>query len=77
VSRWWLVELHEDLESRKTTRTGVWCGVHGVNGVKDITDMDAISYETLEELLRPSDPELLQLWRKQKRLLQPVKPEGD
>jgi hypothetical protein len=70
MSRWWLVELQEDLAERGTTRTGVWSGIHGVNGVRDITDMDAISYETLEELLRPSDPELLQLWRKQKRLLQ-------
>jgi hypothetical protein len=66
MSRFWLVELHEDLESHKTTRYGVWCGVHGVNGVKSLTDMDAISFDTLEELLRPSDPELVQLWRKQR-----------
>lgn len=68
MSRFWLVELHEDLEHRDfpTTRYGVWAGIHTVNGVKDLTDLDAISYETLEELLRPSDPELLQLLRRQK-----------
>jgi hypothetical protein len=68
VSRFWLVELHQDLEQGDfpTTRYGVWCGVHGVNGVKSLTDMDAISFETLDELLRPTDPELVQLWRKQR-----------
>jgi hypothetical protein len=68
MSRWWLVELHDDLEHRQfpTTRTGVWCGIHSVNGVKALTDMEAISFETLDEMLRPTDPELLRLWRKQK-----------
>ena len=27
MSRFWLVELDEDLESHFTTRTGVWCGI--------------------------------------------------
>ena len=67
MSSWWLVELDDDLESHHTTRTGVWCGIHTVNGVKSLTDMAAVSFETLEELMRPSDPELVQLWRKQQK----------
>ena len=53
MSRFWLVELDEDLASKFTTRTGVWCGIKGVNGVKAVTDMDVISQATLDELLLP------------------------
>jgi hypothetical protein len=55
VSRFWLVEMDEDLATKGTTRTGVWSGIHGVNGVISITDLEAISSETLDELLRMSD----------------------
>lgn len=72
MSRFWLVELYDDLEhlpitptTSPTTRFGVWQSVHNVNGVKALTDMDAISFDTLQEILRPSDPELVQLWRRQ------------
>ena len=53
MSRFWLVELDEDLESHFTTRTGVWCGIKSVNGVKAVTDMEVISQATLDELLLP------------------------
>jgi hypothetical protein len=73
VSRFWLVELHEDLEhlpltatTAPTDRFGVWNGVRSVNGVKQLTDMEVVSFETLEELLRPTDPELIRLWRRQR-----------
>jgi hypothetical protein len=73
MSRWWLVELHEDLEhlpltatTAPTDRFGVWNGVRSVNGVKQLTDMEVVSFETLEELMRDSDPELIRLWRKQR-----------
>jgi hypothetical protein len=51
VSRFWLVELDEDLMARGTTRTGVWCGVKGVNGVRSVTDLRVITPETLATLL--------------------------
>jgi hypothetical protein len=64
VSRFWLVELHEDLAAHSTTRTGVWCGIHGVNGVDKITDMEVISQETLNELLlAPEDSMITSLGR--------------
>ena len=53
MSRFWLVELDEDLESHFTTRTGVWCGIKGVNGVKAVTDMEVISQATLDDILLP------------------------
>jgi hypothetical protein len=69
MSRFWLVELDEDLEHSQfpTTRYGVWCGVHSVNGVKSLTDMSAVSFETLDEIMAPSDPELIRVWRQQRR----------
>ena len=59
MSRFWLVELHEDLAGHHTTRTGVWCGIHQVNGVDKITDMEVISQETLNELLLPSEESMI------------------
>ena len=51
MSRWLLVELYDDLDKRHTTRTGVWCGIKGVNGVRAITDISAISRRTADELV--------------------------
>jgi hypothetical protein len=59
VSRFWLVELEPDLEVHKTTRTGVWCGVKGVNGVRAVTDLEAISQATLDELLLSAEQSLV------------------
>jgi len=55
VSRFWLVELDEDLEALRTTRTGVWCGVKSVNGVKAVTDVEVIARGTLDALLLPQE----------------------
>ena len=55
MNRFWLLELEDDLEAHKTTRTGVWCGVKGVNGVKSLTDLRAITLETLATLLMSDD----------------------
>ena len=68
MSRFWLVELDEDLEhgTFPTTRTGVWCGVHDVNGVKALTDMEYVSFDALQEIMRASDPDLVRRWRKEK-----------
>jgi hypothetical protein len=59
MSRFWLVELDDDLESQFTTRTGVWCGIKSVNGVKAVTDMEVISQTTLEELLLPPEQSMI------------------
>jgi len=58
VSRFWLVELYEDLEHlpfSPTTRGGVWAGVKSVNGVKSVTDLSAVSWQTLDALLLPEE----------------------
>ena len=55
MSRFWLVELEEDLAALYTTRTGVWCGVKSVNGVKSVTDVEVISRGTLDALLLPQE----------------------
>lgn len=59
MSRFWLVELEPDLEQLAfpTTRGGVWAGVLMVNGVRSLTDVAAISRETLDALLRPPEPQ--------------------
>ena len=78
MSRFWLVELQEDLDARGTTRTGVWCGIHQVNGVDSITDMDAITQATLDlilmkptEVLKQAEPKMYnairQYWRRQRQ----------
>jgi hypothetical protein len=54
VSRFWLVELEPDLAAHSTTRTGVWCSLKGVNGIRAITDMEVVSQATLDELLLPA-----------------------
>jgi hypothetical protein len=59
VSRWWLVELEPDLESHFTTRTGVWCGIKSVNGVKAVTDMEVISQTTLDDILLPPEQSMI------------------
>ena len=59
VSRFWLVELDEDLKSKFTTRTGVWCGIKSVNGVKAVTDMEVISRATLDEVLLPPEQSMI------------------
>jgi len=51
MSRWLLVELYEDLEKRRTTRTGVWSGIKILSGVRSITDISAISRRTADELV--------------------------
>jgi hypothetical protein len=66
VSRFWLVELDEDLAAHRTTRTGVWCGVKSVNGVKRVTDMAVISHTTLDECLLPADASLVTNKRQKK-----------
>lgn len=50
MSRWWLVELEDDLAALYTTRSGVWASVHSVNGVKRTTDMDVLSCRSLKDL---------------------------
>lgn len=69
----WLVELRKDLEhlpvtptTSPTDRFGVWRGVADVNGVRSLTDMRVISFETLQELVAPSDPLLVKRWRREK-----------
>ena len=62
------MELHEDLAAHQTTRTGVWCGIHQVNGVDKITDMDVISQETLDELLLPAEASMLASLRRFRRV---------
>jgi hypothetical protein len=49
VSRFWLVEVESDLATLEfpTTRSGVWWGIAGTNGVKSVTDLRAITLETL------------------------------
>ena len=59
MSRFWLVELDDDLASKFTTRTGVWCGIKDVNGVRSVTDMEVISQVTLDELLLPAEQSLV------------------
>jgi len=59
MSRFWLVELEPNLEDLHTTRTGVWCGVKTVNGVRSLTDLRAITLETLATFLM-SDEEFTQ-----------------
>jgi hypothetical protein len=49
-----------------TTRGGVSAGIMSVNGVKSVTDLAVVSFETLEELLLPIDPEVVRGWRREK-----------
>lgn len=53
MSKFWLVEIADDLEHREfpTTRTGVWLGIRNVNGVVGCTDLRAITLETLTTFL--------------------------
>jgi len=55
MSRFWLVETHDDLESLKTTRGGVFAQLLCVNGVLSVTDLDAISRGTLDAMLLPPE----------------------
>jgi hypothetical protein len=68
MSRWLLVELEPDLAKHYTTRTGVWCGIKGINGVKSLTDISAISRRTADALVGdvflPDDQSLLPKSRK-------------
>jgi hypothetical protein len=63
VSRFLLVELVPDLAAVRTTRTGVWSSLRSVNGVQSVTDLSAISRQTLDEwvgeLFLPPDQVLL------------------
>ena len=59
MSRFWLVELDEDLASKFTTRTGVWCGIKSVNGVKAVTDVEVVSQITLDEMLLPPEQSMI------------------
>jgi hypothetical protein len=63
ISRFWLVEVHEDLEhlpmtpdTSPTTLKGVWISVRHVNGVKRVWDCKAISQETLDLILYKPPP---------------------
>ena len=59
TGRWLLVELAEDLSAHETTRRGVWACLRIIPGVVAITDLSAVSAETLTDLLLPAD----QGWR--------------
>jgi len=48
---WLLVETFEDLATCHTTRTGVFAGIRQVSGVRQVTDMSAISRRTLDAWL--------------------------
>ena len=48
---WLLVETEEDLGKCRTTRTGVFAQLKQVSGVKQVTDMSAISRRTLDDWL--------------------------
>ena len=74
MSKFWLVEVAEDLEhlpvtsrTSPTTRRGVWESILDVNGVVRLTDLDAIGRETLDQFLRPPDPVVEQLTRRRRR----------
>jgi hypothetical protein len=68
VSRWLLVELEPDLAQHYTTRTGVWCSLKQIAGIKSITDISAISRRTADALVGdcflPDDQALLPKPRK-------------
>jgi len=66
MSRWWLVELEDDLAALYTTRSGVWASVHSVNGVKRTTDMEVLSCRSLQELGVPLLPAELSLVKKKR-----------
>jgi hypothetical protein len=64
MSEFWLVELEPDLAAKFTTRTGVWCGVKDVNGIKSVTDARVLSHALLDELGVPLLPAEQSLIRK-------------
>jgi hypothetical protein len=51
MSRWLLVELYPELDKHRTTRTGVWCSITQIPGIKSLTDISAISRRTADELV--------------------------
>jgi hypothetical protein len=67
---WLLVETEDDLAAAHTTRTGVLVSIKQVSGVKQVTDMSAISRRTLDDWLGewflPDDQVLLPKSRKAK-----------
>jgi hypothetical protein len=68
VSRFLLVEMEEDLRARYTTHDGVLISCKCVNGVKAVTDLECISWATLDEWLLPVELSLVpKLTRKRER----------
>jgi hypothetical protein len=59
TGRFLLVELAEDLAAHYTTLTGVRACLRIIPGVVAVTDMAAISADTLTDILLPAD----QSWR--------------
>jgi len=55
VSRFLLVELEEDLAKHGTTHDTAMLGCKYVPGVRSVTDVSAISRETLDDWLLPAD----------------------
>jgi hypothetical protein len=49
-----LVRLDEDLD--RSRLVGIWYAIRLIPGVQSIARLDAISRETLDVLLRPSEP---------------------
>lgn len=66
TSRFWLVELSESAHADSSRRAEVWGKIHEI-GDLSTTDMAVVSFATLEELMAPTDPEIVRLWRKQRR----------
>jgi maleate cis-trans isomerase len=63
MSRYLLVVMHEDLalldparERFPTTHDGVLISCKNVNGVESVTDLGAISQETLDQILMQPTP---------------------
>ena len=67
MGRFFLVELHEDLEhlpvtarTSPTTPRSVWRSIRWVNGVKRVVDLQRISQETLDLILYKPPPPRIQ-----------------
>jgi hypothetical protein len=67
VSRFLLVELHEDLAAHYQTRAGAWRLIKQVPGVHTIEDLAEISQATLDAILRPPSPDLERMYQRSKK----------
>jgi hypothetical protein len=54
MSRFVLVEIEPGLD--RSRHTGIWCAVRLIPGVRSLTDMGAISPETLTAMLFHPEP---------------------